>query len=510
MNKQTSDCNERKQVLLILVLATSSGIFGSIQNLSHGYILHQPEYWCSPKKVNLSIRTGPHADLSPADKCKMYKSSKTKSSPIPCDHWDYDRSEYTETAVTQFNLVCGAKYWIYLSQSTYIFGYVLGTLLSGIISDKFGRRPTILASAFLCHLFSSAAAFSQDVLVFNIFRFFIAAAAVSFYCVSYTYSMEIVQASKKSFVSASFSISIAVGMSLVPLLSWLLPRWSDLQLLGTLPTIFILIPLSVSSFFNESTKWLSVNGFNSKGELMIRDPHSEKSNLIQVEPHSESSSSLLWQNIARCHGLIFSTVVLVYIWCVFITIFLFVLMNFKKIVPGNSTFNIELISGLDLVAGFITFPLVRFADRRLSISLCLALTGSSFIVHCFHPHPVCKQICAQLGVFFNTLCFNLMSVYTIEIYPTAIRGMALGMLNAVGRTAAMVCPLLLIFLHRGEEFCLFAGLALMAGGFVWLLPETRYVEMKDTIADGEQFNRESGGLRYFQKQASMSPSCDTE
>ena len=161
------------------------------------------------------------------DKCRKYENTST----TPCDSWDYDRSEYPETIVSEFNLVCDERYWIFLSQSIYIIIYVIyviGTFGSGIISDKFGRKPTILVSAVLCHVFSSTAAFSSTIVEFNICRFCIAVSAISLYIVSYTYCMEIAGTRWKSLVSSLFGVSISIWMALVPFLSWVFSNWSDL------------------------------------------------------------------------------------------------------------------------------------------------------------------------------------------------------------------------------------------------------------------------------------------
>ena len=188
------------------------------------------------------------------------------------------------------------------------------------------------------------------------------------------------------------------GISSSPVLDW-----SDLQLFATLPTILIMFLLFIPSVFKESSRWLSVNA--------ISDPRSEKCVLVEtLDPENIPSSSGSLIDLFRNPGLQFGSAVLAYIWCVFLIIFMFVLMNCKDIIPGDLTINIEILSGMDLIAGFITFPLVLYVNRQLSTSLCFFMTGTSFLLHFFHPHPVYKQIFAQLGLFFNTLCFNLMSV----------------------------------------------------------------------------------------------------
>ena len=89
----------------------------------------------------------------------------------------------------------------------------------------------------------------------------------------------------------------------------------------------------------------------------------------------------------------------------------------------------------------------------------------------------------------------------MEIYPTVIRSMAIGSLNAVGRIAVMAPPMLLLVFTKGEEFLLIGVMALIAGGLVWLLPETKDVEMMDSLEEREMFNQNHGGLRFCKYKA---------
>ena len=307
-----------------------------------------------------------------------------------------------------------------------------------------------------------------------------------------------------------------------------------------------MLPLCFSSFFHESPRWLSSYGKTNKSDQNtktnptetskesvnhnvnkqesgdpsvftksyqtseescnakeIRSNESIKSQLSESSPLNNSGKSERAHgslfDLMRTPGLRLSTIVLAYIWCVFLIIFLFVLMNCKEIIPGNSTLNIEILSGMDLIAGILTYPIVAYTDRRLSTSICFFSTGVSFLCRFFIPYSTYKQVFAQLGLFFNTLCFNLMSVFTVEIYPTVIRSTALGTLNAIGRISAMAPPLLLLILNKGEECLILGIMAVLAVGMIWLLPETRGVEMVDSLEEGEMFNRTHGGLRLWKK-----------
>ena len=137
--------------LIITTLATS-GVFHAIQKLSLSFILQEIPFWCSTLPCKLESGQTPTENDSQTDECNVpttcFNASDMQAS-ILCTKWDYDRSKYPETAMSQFNLVCGKKFWIYLSQTIYLFGYVVGTFTSGIIADKLGQKPTIISASVL-------------------------------------------------------------------------------------------------------------------------------------------------------------------------------------------------------------------------------------------------------------------------------------------------------------------------------------------------------------------------
>ena len=416
------------------------------------------------------------------DKCEVVVSNM---STIPCTRWGYHNNH--GSAVAEFNLVCGNKFWIYLSQTIYLLGYVVGTFTSGVVADMFGRKPTIIAASFLAFIFSSAAAFSPSIIIFNLCRFLTAASSISLYYVSYTYCLEFVSDARKSFVTVIYGYTVSIGYALVPLLSWAFPYWANLQLVGSLPLLVVLAPVSVPSFFSESPRWLLANECKEE---------SDSNN--SLSPKSNASDSSI-RTLFRSPGICFSTILLLYIWIVFIIIYNFIIMNAKNIIPGDADLNIVIMAALDVGAGFATFPLVQYCGRRISTSMCLFITGSSFVFSSSVSNLLVKQVFAQLGQFVNTICFNLMYVFSAEIYPTVVRSRAMGLLGCSGRIGCLLPPLLLPFVTDGEYFLALGLMTLLASAFIWMLPETKEVEMMDTLEDGENFNAEVGGLRLRKK-----------
>ncbi|MEE6524553.1 hypothetical protein FKM82_024094, partial [Ascaphus truei] len=68
----------------------------------------------------------------------------------PCkDGWVYDKSVFSSTIVTEWDLVCDMRAMRQLAQSIYMVGVMAGSLAIGPLSDKFGRRSLMISSNVL-------------------------------------------------------------------------------------------------------------------------------------------------------------------------------------------------------------------------------------------------------------------------------------------------------------------------------------------------------------------------
>lgn len=53
-----------------------------------------------------------------------------------CIEYNYDRSIFTETIKTTWNLVCQQEHWANISQMIFMSGILIGNVLFGTLSDK--------------------------------------------------------------------------------------------------------------------------------------------------------------------------------------------------------------------------------------------------------------------------------------------------------------------------------------------------------------------------------------
>ena len=71
----------------------------------------------------------------------------------------------------QFDLVCDSAYLVGVSTTVYFGGVMLGGLIFGALSDRFGRKPFMLLTLYTHILVGVGIAFANSYILFVILRF---------------------------------------------------------------------------------------------------------------------------------------------------------------------------------------------------------------------------------------------------------------------------------------------------------------------------------------------------
>lgn len=118
-----------------------------------------------------------------------------------CPGYSYNRSIFTETIITEWNLVCDRSQWANLSQTIFMLGILVGNILFGSLADKwvrltstsrkdddlriqisqniysrYGRRNPLVVAVLLQLVAGVAAAFVPWFWLFCVLRFLLALA----------------------------------------------------------------------------------------------------------------------------------------------------------------------------------------------------------------------------------------------------------------------------------------------------------------------------------------------
>uniref|UniRef100_A0A674G6W1 Major facilitator superfamily (MFS) profile domain-containing protein n=1 Tax=Taeniopygia guttata TaxID=59729 RepID=A0A674G6W1_TAEGU len=147
----------RFQVTYVAALATPLLMLAS-HNLLQNFTAGTPEHHCQPRPAaNATAADVPLVVSIPLDghrrpqSCRRYvepqwhlldvngsaNGTATEAATEPChDGWTYLDGIFTDTIITEWDLVCDSKKLKQVAQSIYMAGILLGSCLFGVLSDK--------------------------------------------------------------------------------------------------------------------------------------------------------------------------------------------------------------------------------------------------------------------------------------------------------------------------------------------------------------------------------------
>ena len=106
----------------------------------------------------------------------------------------YSSFEMSSTGVTDWDLVCSEQWKVGLSSSMYMVGLMLGSIVVGYLSDRFGRRPSLLVMIVLSTVSCVAGVFCPEFWSYTVTRVIIGLGAQGLFIIGFSLSIEIVGA----------------------------------------------------------------------------------------------------------------------------------------------------------------------------------------------------------------------------------------------------------------------------------------------------------------------------
>uniref|UniRef100_T1IKQ9 Major facilitator superfamily (MFS) profile domain-containing protein n=1 Tax=Strigamia maritima TaxID=126957 RepID=T1IKQ9_STRMM len=192
----------------LLVFMSLNMMFQGFQNLGSVFLAATPDHWCHvpgladnlnwtdeakdfvfPKEVRQGKKgytkcyyyDRDYADLfnysTDLTTHSLITANQTAVPIVPCKDWIFDKSLYASTIVSEWNLVCSSRWLMSSVQATYMAGVLVGCLIFGFASDRWGRRKAMIVAQVIFCFSSIATAFAPHYLAFVFGRFFIAVAA---------------------------------------------------------------------------------------------------------------------------------------------------------------------------------------------------------------------------------------------------------------------------------------------------------------------------------------------
>uniref|UniRef100_A0A0N5BH46 MFS domain-containing protein n=1 Tax=Strongyloides papillosus TaxID=174720 RepID=A0A0N5BH46_STREA len=431
----------------------------------------------------------------------IYSKDLVNSSVIKkCKSWEYDTSVMKETVVTKFNRVCDNNWSRAHVHLSYSIGYLIGCLLGGFISDKYGRKTTLLTFTFLATFFALLLPSTIDFESFLIIRLLLAICNEASNLAAYILCMEVTGVKYRAIVGCLLQIPWALGYILLTFMAYISRSWIFIQYFTTLLSA---ISILFIYFIPESPRWLMVIGKVYNAELIIRKAskinkkslpsdlelvtHKGKNPLISKNKKLNFLKLLMLSNMAWKNGIVFfiwSSAALVYYGLVI------VISDQSKpdrlIFSGNFFLNNTIAGIIELPTLGICLFLMRYGRRKAEMIMFIS-TGISLImsmIFIIMEDPKTSFTFLMLSKMFIQGAFNILYIFTAEIYPTIYRNSAVGVSSMIGRVGSALSGYVAVsfdFTVPYIPMSIFAFLSLIAGAMVMFLPETKDVPLPETI-----------------------------
>ncbi|XP_066426761.1 solute carrier family 22 member 6 [Molothrus aeneus] len=530
----------RFQVLSVLLLSLPVLMMAS-HNLLQNFTAATSEHRCRPRPGANASGLDPEALLRVwvprGERCRRFVtpqwwlleangSEPTNSSwpeTEPCgDGWSYDRSVFTSTIITEWDLVCSSRGLKQLAQSLYMAGVLVGGVFGGL-SDRFGRRSVLTWCYLQMAAMGTCSSFAPTFSVYCLFRFLTGMAFSGIVLNSVSLSLEWMPTHMRALVGTFMGYCYTAGQFLLAGVAFAVPDWRQLQLVVSLPFFGFFL---YSWWLTESARWLvmvgrshqalrelqkvaRINGKKEEGDKL--DIETLRSHMEKEMTSSKTRHTVV--DLVRTPVLRRISFCLCFVW--FSTSFAYYglamdLQNFEF-----NIYVIQLIFGaVDIPAKLVSILTITYVGRRFTQAAALILAGLAILANVLVPREL-RTLRTALAVFGKgclAASFNCVFLYTGELYPTVIRQTGMGLANTMSRLGSIMAPLVKMAgeLFPALPFVIYGAAPVVSGLVAALLPETRNVALPETVEEVEGRTRsQKDESRHLQVPLQPTPSSNS-
>lgn len=389
--------------------------------------------------------------------------------------------------------------------SSAIWGCVLGAMLAGYASDKWGRKKILLLTALLFSLSAVWSALVNDLSIFILARFIGGVGVGAASMLSPLYISESAPARIRGTLVSVYQLAIVLGINIIYVVNYFISVSGDTQwnieygwrwMLGSeiIPAgIFFILLFLVP----ESPRWLLANGQDEKARDVLTRINGSQAFSIENEIKSTLNEERgtfreLFGKKYRM-ALIVGVVLALFSQITGINaVIYFAPEIFKSIGMGveSAFFQTILIGIINTVFTFVAIWLIDRAGRRklllggvTGMIVCLLGTGLCFQFELFQGPWLILFILGFIASFATSLG-PIPWVLISEIFPTKTRGVAMSFCTLILWVGVILItqltPMALETLGGATTFFIFMGNAIFLLIFTWFyIPETKQRSLEE-------------------------------
>ena len=399
------------------------------------------------------------------------------------------------------------------AKSCALVGCLLGAVMSGMLSDRFGRKRLLILSAFLFTVSSFGTGLANAYTTFVVWRIIGGAAIGLASNLSPMYIAEVAPAQVRGKLVSINQLTIVIGILLAQVVNWLIAQpvppdataqeilnswngqsgWRWMFAATAVPSLLFFLGMF---FVPESPRWLAKNGQRDRalgvlarigGEAGARQAIADIETTLANEIKRVQFRDLLEPKLRK---VLFFGIALAVLqqWCGINVIFyytkdVFAAAGYKV---SDILLNIVIVGLANLMFTFVAIQTVERLGRRflmlagwVGLAVIYLLLGASYFFHLQGVVLVVLVVLvvAAIGCYACTLA-PMTWVVLSEIFPNRIRGAAMSIavfaLWTGCFTLTYTFPLLNAWLGSARTFWLYAAICVV--GFVFCrarLPETK-------------------------------------
>jgi sugar porter (SP) family MFS transporter len=318
-------------------------------------------------------------------------------------------------------------------------GCMLGPLAAVALSDKIGRRRTLMVSALLLFIASLGTAIPRDMTVFNAFRILGGIGVGLTSVVSPMYIAEMAPARLRGRLVSVNQLAIVIGLFMAIVVSYAISvngSWRWMFASECVPALVWLVALG---FLPESPRWLLDKGREREAlDLLVRSEGPGPSDIALKEIRESLAEepggwAELFQPGIRV-ALLLAVMLAIFQQMTGVSILLVyaptIFKNAGFDLPSDAIWQAIPLNIWNIACTVLAFWLVdRWGRRPLLLSgLALMAVGLIFMGFCFHYHwtgyAVVVMMFLCVGAYVSSLA-PLTWLIVSEIFPTRIRGRAM-------------------------------------------------------------------------------------
>lgn len=380
------------------------------------------------------------------------------------------------------------SFWQGVIGSSTLLGLFLGSLVSGIVSDRVGRQKIFNYSFILIALGSLLQFFMNTPLTLALCRVLIGIGIGGDYSVGHAILAEFCPKKHRGPILGSFTVVWTVGYVAATFVGLGILRldlgteaWRWILASSTVPSVAILI---ARIGFPESPRWLLNKGRNAESRAILDKhlgPHVVLGDEIVNESHSGFAALFSKKYLTRT---LFNSIFFVCIVIPYFAIYTFLpmILNVMNLTEGFGT---EMLLNAMLVLGsFIGIACTIWFSRRgfligsfviITVALCaLGILPSS-------QHSLLVLVFALFTLTLSAIS-NLVGVFPAESFPTEVRSSGIGFATAMSRLGSVISTFMLpgfMAAHGASTTMVVLSVVLLVGTIVSIMwaPETKTLSL---------------------------------